>query len=205
MSISRGDSGTLFGLDQPERVERLRTSSSLFHLLGAKPVHGRLLCRKMTSPAGRKCRSQPRLLAADLQRRSRRRRQEHHAQRLRRRRWRRQESVHGCRRARPIPVERRDDADRREHPADGHYLPLPFGADAVTRRGDENYNLHGTVEAGRHHGAGAGRRRTIAARIRDKDKRDRTFTISVVPLLEQVVGNVRRSLLVLSGRSRSCC
>ena len=33
----------------------------------------------------------------------------------------------------------------------------------------------------------------IAASIRDKDKRDRTFTISVVPLLEQVVGNVRRA------------
>ena len=39
----------------------------------------------------------------------------------------------------------------------------------------------------------------IAARIRDKDKRDRTFTIGVVPLLEQVVGNVRRAVLVLLG------
>src|SRR5215471_5470416 len=33
MSISMGRSGTLLGLDQPERVEALRTSSSLFHLL----------------------------------------------------------------------------------------------------------------------------------------------------------------------------
>ena len=41
--------------------------------------------------------------------------------------------------------------------------------------------------------------RLNAARIRDKDKRDRTFTISVVPLLEQVVGNVRRAVLVLLG------
>jgi predicted permease len=39
----------------------------------------------------------------------------------------------------------------------------------------------------------------IAARIRDKDKRDRTFTIDVVPLLDQVVGNVRRAVLVLLG------
>ena len=44
----------------------------------------------------------------------------------------------------------------------------------------------------------------IAAGIRDKDKRDRTFTISVVPLLEQVVG-VRRAVLVPSARSHSCC
>src|SRR6187397_2800801 len=43
MSISQGRSGTLLGHDQPERVEGLRTSSSLFTLLGAKPLHGRLL------------------------------------------------------------------------------------------------------------------------------------------------------------------
>ena len=39
----------------------------------------------------------------------------------------------------------------------------------------------------------------IAGRIRDKDKRDRTFTIDVVPLLESVVGDVRRAVLVLLG------
>jgi hypothetical protein len=43
MSISRGRSGTLLGLDQPEYVEALETSSSLFDLLGAKPIHGRVL------------------------------------------------------------------------------------------------------------------------------------------------------------------
>src|ERR1700733_2508231 len=36
MSISQGGTATLAGLDQPERVELLQTSSSLFHLLGAK-------------------------------------------------------------------------------------------------------------------------------------------------------------------------
>ena len=39
----------------------------------------------------------------------------------------------------------------------------------------------------------------IAARIREKDKRDRTFTIDVVSLVESVVGNVRLALLVLLG------
>ena len=40
------------------------------------------------------------------------------------------------------------------------FLPLPLGADAVTRRGDENYNLMGRLKDGRHDGAGAcGRRR----------------------------------------------
>src|SRR5262245_41350308 len=36
VSISQGRSGTLLGLEEPERVEVLRTSSNLFHLLGAR-------------------------------------------------------------------------------------------------------------------------------------------------------------------------
>src|ERR1700733_13546712 len=42
MSISQGGSGTWVGGEQAEQVEALRTSSSLFHLLGAKPLYGRL-------------------------------------------------------------------------------------------------------------------------------------------------------------------
>src|SRR6476619_4725918 len=50
MSISQGRSGTLVGLDRAERVETLRTSSSLFHLLGARPLHGRLLVADDDTP-----------------------------------------------------------------------------------------------------------------------------------------------------------
>ena len=39
----------------------------------------------------------------------------------------------------------------------------------------------------------------IGARIRDKDKRDQSFTIDVVPLVESIVGNVRMAVLVLLG------
>jgi hypothetical protein len=73
------------------------------------------------------------------------------------------------------------------------FLPLPLGADAVNRRGDENYNIMARLKPGVTIGASALRRRGIAARIREKDKRDRTFTIDVVPLVESVVGNVRRA------------
>jgi putative ABC transport system permease protein len=45
-----GRSGTLIGLDQPERVEALTTSSSLFHLLGAQPLYGRLLLPEDDTP-----------------------------------------------------------------------------------------------------------------------------------------------------------
>ena len=79
------------------------------------------------------------------------------------------------------------------------FLPLPLGADAVTRRGDENYNLMGRLKPGVTMEQAQADIGVIAARIRDKDERDKTFTISVVPLLEQVVGNVRRAVLVLLG------
>src|SRR4051794_2956763 len=50
ISISHGSSATLTGLSQPERVEVLRTSSNLFHLLGAKPALGRLFLPEEDKP-----------------------------------------------------------------------------------------------------------------------------------------------------------
>ena len=89
MSISQGRSGTLLGACdwQPrQRVEALLTSSSLFQLLGAKPLHGRLLRPEEDKPG------QPPVVILShgfwtraVQRRSEHRRQEHHAERHRRR------------------------------------------------------------------------------------------------------------------------
>src|SRR6202035_1004344 len=50
MSISHGSTGTLVTRDQPEKVDILQTSSSLFHLLGAKPLYGRLLIPEEDKP-----------------------------------------------------------------------------------------------------------------------------------------------------------
>src|SRR4051812_38587866 len=56
LSISQGGSGALIGrggqapLPEPQRVEALRTSSNLFHLLGAKAAYGRLLMPDEDSP-----------------------------------------------------------------------------------------------------------------------------------------------------------
>src|SRR4030095_16699593 len=79
------------------------------------------------------------------------------------------------------------------------FLPLPFGADAVNRRGDENYNLMARLKPGVTMAQAKSDVAAIAARIRDKDKRDQTFTIDVVPLVESVVGNVRLAVLVVMG------
>src|SRR5678816_3364455 len=79
------------------------------------------------------------------------------------------------------------------------FLPLPLGADAVKRRGDENYNLMARLKPGVTMAQARADVAAIAARIRDKDRRDRTFTIDVVPLVESVVGNVRVALLVVLG------
>src|SRR5262249_2900207 len=73
------------------------------------------------------------------------------------------------------------------------------GADAVKRRGDENYNIMARLKPGVTMAQAHDDVAAIAARIREKDKRDRTFTIDTVPLVESVVGNVRRALLVLLG------
>ena len=51
MSISRLTSWTLTTRDKPERVDGMRTSSSLFHILGAKPLLGRLLLPEEDSRA----------------------------------------------------------------------------------------------------------------------------------------------------------
>src|SRR5262249_15527928 len=79
------------------------------------------------------------------------------------------------------------------------FLPLPLGADAVNARGDENYNLMARLKSSVTMAQAHADVAAIAARIRDKDKRDRTFTIDVVPLVESVVGNVRRAVLVVMG------
>ncbi len=200
MSISQGGGGTLAGLDQPERVEFLRTSSSLFHLLGAKPLHGRLLLPEDDKPG----KAPVAILSYAL--------------------W--QRLFHSDPKivGRSITINGAGGLDRSGNPNQftvvgilpqdfllndeimptvsstrrmDIFLPLPFGADAVTRRGDENYNLMARLKPGVTMAQAKADVAVTAGRIREKDKRDRTFTIDVVPLMEQVVGDVRRALLVL--------
>ena len=67
------------------------------------------------------------------------------------------------------------------------------------RRGDENYNMMVRLKPGVSVQQAQADIDVIASRIREKDKRDRTFGMTVIGLQEQVVGDVRRALLVLLG------
>jgi predicted permease len=202
MSISQGRSATLLGLERPERVEVLRTSPSLFHLLGAQPLHGRLLLPDDDQPGKppvvvlshafwtRLMNSDPNIVGRSL-------------------------TLNG--------IGPGGGSDRNQFTVVGVltrdfllneevmptvasiqkmdvFVPIQLPADAVvTRRGDENYNVMARLRPGVDASQAQADVDVTAARIREKDKRDRTFTISVVPLLDQVVGNVRRAVLVLLG------
>jgi predicted permease len=80
-------------------------------------------------------------------------------------------------------------------------LPLPLAADAPTIRIREDYNILGKLKAGVSVAAAQAEMDTITARLRRDYPADYPanggLTFGIVPLQEQVVGHVRRSLLVL--------
>src|SRR5688572_11020650 len=201
MSISRGRSGTLLGITEAQRVEALETSSSLFRLLGATPLHGRLPRPDEDTPG------QPPVVILS------------HGF------WTRAFGAEPNIVGKAITLngvgQGGGDAKNqfevigvlgREFLLNGEimptvasiqqmdlFLPLPLGADAVKRRGDENFNVMARVKPGVTMQQAKADVAAIAGRIREKDKRDRTFTIDVVPLVESVVGDVRLAILVVLG------
>jgi predicted permease len=192
MAIAQLRTMTLTGLDQPERVDGMRTSSTLFHMLGAKPLLGRLLLPEEDKPG----KPQVAILSYRL--------------------WRRLFGSDPQIVGRSITLDgnpytvagvlRPDfllnsEVMPAEVPVDkvNVFLPLPLGADAAQQRGDENYNLMARLKRGVSVQQAQADIDVIAGRIREKDKRDRTFGMTVVGLQDQVVGDVRRALLVLLG------
>jgi putative ABC transport system permease protein len=192
LAIARGDEFNLTGLAEPQRLMGLRTSSSLFHLLGAKALIGRLLLPEDDKPG------QPRIAV------------------LAHGPWQRLFGADSAIVGKGITLNGESytvaGVLRPEFQLNSEvmptvagiermevFVPLPAGADWPKRRGDENYNVMGRLKPGVTMEQAQTDIGAIAARIREKDKRDRTFTISVVPLLDQVVGDVRRGLVVLLG------
>ena len=192
MALAQSRSVTLTGREQPERIDGMRTQSSLLRMLGAKPLLGRLLLPEEDRPG--------KPAVAIL------------TERLWKRLFSSDPAIVGksiTLNGKPFTV-----AGVLQHgfmlnaevmPSEGPmdkvdvFQPLPLAADAVKNRGDENYNILVRLKAGVSVPQAQADIDAIAGRIREKDKRDRTFGMHVVGLQEQVVGDVRRALLVLVG------
>src|SRR6185295_8580158 len=82
-------------------------------------------------------------------------------------------------------------------------LPLPLGADAADARNREDYNIVGRLAPGASLAQAQAEMDALTARLRrehpDLYPPNGGLTFGVVPLQEQVVGDVRRSLMVLVG------
>ena len=202
MSISRGRAATLIGPNQAERVEGIETSSSLFPLLGARALHGRLLRAEEDVPG-----QAPIVILS-------------HAF------WQRAFGGDPAIVGKMITLNGTGSgagAARNQFEVIGVldpdflmngeimptvasirqmdiFLALPFGPETqAERRGDENFNIMARLKPGVTLEQARADVLEIAARIRDKDKRDATFIIDTVSLVESVVGNVRLTVLVLLG------
>src|SRR5918994_149586 len=82
-------------------------------------------------------------------------------------------------------------------------IPLPLSADAARIRTAEDYNIVGKLKRGVSVQHAQAELDTLTARLRRDFPAtyppNSGLTFSIVPLQEQVVGDVRRSLLVLIG------
>jgi ABC-type antimicrobial peptide transport system permease subunit len=82
-------------------------------------------------------------------------------------------------------------------------LPLPLDSAAATIRTREDYNIMGKLKPGVSLGQAQAEMDTITARLRhdypEAYPPNGGLTFSIVPLADQVVGDVRRSLFILLG------
>jgi predicted permease len=192
MAIAQLRGMTLTGRDQPERIDGMRASSTLLRMLGAKPLLGRLLLPEEDKPGKpdvailsyrlwrRLLSSDPQIVGKSIE-------------------------VNGSPRTVAGVLRPEFSINTEAMPSEGPldkvdlFLPLPLGADAAQKRGDENYNIMVRLKPGVSVRQAQADIDIIADRIRVKDKRDVTFGMTVTGLQEQVVGDVRRALLVLLG------
>ena len=192
MALAQSRTLTLTGREQPERINGLRAQSTLLPMLGAKPLLGRLFMPEEDQPGKPD--------AAILSERA----------------WRRLFNADPEIAGKSITLDGKPyivagvlqrgfmisaEVMPSEEPMDklDVFLPLPLAADAAQSRRDENYNVVVRLRPGVSIPQAQADIDMIASRIREKDKRDSSFGMYVVGLQEQVVGDVRRVLLVLLG------
>jgi len=196
LALARGMSLNLSGGETAERVEAVQATSNLFAMLGARPLLGRLFLPEEDSPG------KPNTVVIS------------HG--LWQRRFGSDPNVIG----RTITLNGQSGTVVGVMPQDfslGYevmptvgavqrpelFLPLPLTAEGMESQGDENYNVVARLKPD----ATVERAQTeldlVAGRLSQQFPEDypqsRAFRLSVRPLLEQVVGDVRPALLVLLG------
>jgi predicted permease len=192
MALAQSRTHTVTGHEQAELVAGMRTQSSLLEMLGAKAVLGHLLLPEDDKPGNpsvvilsdriwkRSFNSDPAIVGKNI-------------------------TLDGKLFTVAGVIQRgfllNSEVMPSEEPMDkvDLFLPLVLAADAEQNRRDENYNIIVRLKPGVSLQRARADIDVIASRIREKDKRDRSFGMDVVGLQEQVAGDVRQALLVLLG------
>jgi predicted permease len=195
-AIAIGGNENLTGKGEPERVGTIRVSSSLLPMLGQPPALGRLFVAEEDAPGHpatailshgmwtRHYGSDPQMVGKSIMINGTP-----------------YEVVGIMPRSFALPREVMPTLDGAEQ-ADV-LLPLPLPSDASQNRDHEDYNIVGKLKPGVSVKQAQAEMDTITARLR----RDHPtvyppnggLTFGIVPLLEQVVGDVRTTLFVLLG------
>ena len=192
MAIAQSRTWILTGREQPERVDVLRTQSTLLTMFGAKPLLGRTLLPDEDKPGRpavailsygawqRLFNADPSIVGKSI-------------------------TLNGKTSTVVGVLERSFMVNTEVMPSEGPmdkvdmFLPLPLGPDSAQERGDENYNIVARLKPGVTVEQAQADINVIANGIRIKDKRDASYGMDVIGLQKQVVGDVRRALLVLLG------
>jgi predicted permease len=191
-AIAVGGSSTITGLNKAVKVDAIAASSSLLPMLGAKPLLGRLFLPQEDKPGSAKTA----VLTYGL--------------------WQRIFSGDPNIVGRTITFEGEATTvvgvlspdfrlNREVIPTVGGidkpdiFLTMTKEAKDPTNYGPEDFNILARLKPGVTMQAAQSDIAIIAARLRQEKHRDPSFTISVVPLIEQVVGNVRSAVLILFG------
>jgi len=196
VAIAFGMSENLTGDGNPERVSVRRVSSNLLTMLGARPALGRLFtAEEDANPPARTA-----LLTHGMWERRYGRDPKVLGQKL----------ILNSATYEVVGVLSPDFSFSKEVVATLYgdeetdiVLPLPVAAAAITNRGNEDYNIVAKLRHGVTARAAQAEMDTLTARLRrdfpDAYPPNGGLTFSVVPLLEEVVGDTRRPLLILLG------
>jgi predicted permease len=196
VAIAIGGNYNLTGSGEPERVGTIRVSSSLLSMLGQRAALGRLFVPDEDLPGrtatavlsygtwARRFGSDPAILGKKIMLNGVA-----------------YEIVGVMPRSFSLPREVMPTLDGAEQAE--ILLPLPLAANAAQNRDHEDYNILGKLKPGVSVEQAQAEMDTITARLRHEFPEvyppNGGLTFGIVPLLEQVVGNVRRTLYLLLG------